>query len=287
MNGARAQHESGSAIERLAARALRPAVRGRDELVGVLVPGPAGAAPDPQRSPFQSARESAAPSRGVLVEGALPAARPGRIRPSAAADCAVQAASEDRPPATAPPSAAPRAGRVPTVEPGAPGLAAPDLEPSVAGLPAALPAPGRLAAELTPPDRMETREPLGWQALTDSASRLPGSTDEAAPPARVGATRIDVSPSFAPAAEVPSRRRVGAQSAPRPAPPLEPVGRDPSPPAPSVAAPAVAPPPRPGPMHVSIDRIDVITPPARAPERDPFASLADRRTGASRHGRAR
>jgi hypothetical protein len=33
-----------------------------------------------------------------------------------------------------------------------------------------------------------------------------------------------------------------------------------------------------------IDRIEVITPPARAPEPDPFVSLAARRVGASRHG---
>jgi hypothetical protein len=36
---------------------------------------------------------------------------------------------------------------------------------------------------------------------------------------------------------------------------------------------------------VLIDRIEVITPPAGAPAPDPFASLATRRSGASRHGR--
>jgi hypothetical protein len=34
---------------------------------------------------------------------------------------------------------------------------------------------------------------------------------------------------------------------------------------------------------VVIDRIEVVTPPARAPDPDPLASLADRRRGASRH----
>jgi hypothetical protein len=51
--------------------------------------------------------------------------------------------------------------------------------------------------------------------------------------------------------------------------------------------PAAAPPPAAavGPPQVLIDRIEVITPPARAPAPDPLASLADRRRGASRHGR--
>jgi hypothetical protein len=38
---------------------------------------------------------------------------------------------------------------------------------------------------------------------------------------------------------------------------------------------------------VLIDRIDVITPPAAPPTPDPFASLARRRSGVSRHGGAR
>jgi hypothetical protein len=36
---------------------------------------------------------------------------------------------------------------------------------------------------------------------------------------------------------------------------------------------------------VLIDRIEVITPPARGPVADPMASLASRRRGASRHAR--
>ena len=53
-----------------------------------------------------------------------------------------------------------------------------------------------------------------------------------------------------------------------------------SPPA-APASPAPAAPPQ-----VLIDRIEVITPPARAPAPDPMASLVDRRIAASRHARA-
>lgn len=51
----------------------------------------------------------------------------------------------------------------------------------------------------------------------------------------------------------------------------------------------VAPPPTTsvGAPQVLIDRIEVVTPPARPPEPDPFRSLAAQRTGASRHERAR
>jgi len=56
-----------------------------------------------------------------------------------------------------------------------------------------------------------------------------------------------------------------------------------TPPAPAAAAPrpAAAPPP------VVIDRIEIVTPPARPPAPDPLASVAARRAGRSRHAGAR
>jgi hypothetical protein len=42
----------------------------------------------------------------------------------------------------------------------------------------------------------------------------------------------------------------------------------------------------PSPPPVVIDRIEIITPPARSPAPDPLASVAARRAGRSRHGGA-
>ncbi len=68
----------------------------------------------------------------------------------------------------------------------------------------------------------------------------------------------------------------------------QPPGTPPAVGAGSVAAAGATPTPTPsGPPNVVIDRIEIVTPPAQPRSPDPFASLADRRGGRSRHGRGR
>jgi hypothetical protein len=63
-------------------------------------------------------------------------------------------------------------------------------------------------------------------------------------------------------------------------PPEQPGARSAAPPAAPVAAA-----PAPGPPPVLIDRIEIVTPPAESRAVDPFASIAGRRRGRSRHVR--
>jgi hypothetical protein len=83
---------------------------------------------------------------------------------------------------------------------------------------------------------------------------------------------MDQAPQFDP----PLQPRAGRLERRQQAQPARPAREDSAPPVTEPARDS-------GPPQVRIDRIEVITPPARPPEPDQFASLAARRAGASRH----
>jgi hypothetical protein len=143
-------------------------------------------------------------------------------------------------------------------------------------------------------------EPPGWQVLAEPEPVAVSPLESAAVQELRPASRA-ARESTARATDAPSPAAVGVPAAL--APPIE-LGSPVSPPSPQSAAPAaraaspppsaapakpaLSPPPAPStpePPRVLIDRIEVITPPAGTPAPDPFASLATRRSGASRHGR--
>jgi hypothetical protein len=264
------------AAGRLVARARRPAVRARQDFVGFHVTDVAAAIPAAEPSvaeigPLPVRRRASSPE---------PVARPpvvfdtlGREPVDAPAPVSSASAvwSEGYEPATPPPPPV-RSGFAPTGE---------EASESCA--------PPHAIADAAPVNARA--EPSDWEVLT-----------EPEPPLAVGASRVEPEP-LGPArpasreARQPAARAADTQSTaplPVPAPPARPtemaapvVPSSPPSAAPGgrAASPPPSAPPPPEPSQVLIDRIEVITPPARAAVRDPFASLAPRRSAASRHGR--
>jgi len=280
-----------STASRLVARAARRAVRAADAFSGLheveisdppLPPAsasrvapsgsdtarpPAAATPPPApaRARDAAAVAAARPPRHTEPRGLPPAVRAAPPHaPAAVAE--VPRPRHDAPAAAEPQAAAPR-----TAE-----LRSDATEPPPTGAPIGLPegAPGR-------------PEPVGWLGLAEAE---PG--DAASPPAAPPTWPRDVpQPVSAPARDV--QPAVSAAAPPRPAtappsvvarPPAAAPSTGSSPPSGQSVAPLRAAAPA-GPPQVQIDRIEVITPPARGPAPDPMASLVNRRTAASRHAR--
>jgi hypothetical protein len=135
----------------------------------------------------------------------------------------------------------------------------------------------------------EQPQPVGWLGLadvgpTDAATPVaaaPAWSREPPAPAPPPTPGQDGQPAI-PAAAL--QRLVAAPRSvvPRPRAAAPSSGSPPPTARPAAPMPAVAPA---DPPQVLIDRIEVITPPARGPAPDPMASLVDRRTAASRHVR--
>ena len=126
-------------------------------------------------------------------------------------------------------------------------------------------------------------EPIGWQALAEL------TPDPLAGPRAIGElAEAPAGPPTAPATTVPPATvrlaAAAAPAAPRPTVPAAPAA--PTVPQGEPLSAGTREPVAPQPPQVLIDRIEVITPPASPPAADPFASLAPRRVGASRHGGA-
>jgi hypothetical protein len=267
-----------SSVRRLVARAQRPAVRTREDVLGfhltevteaVRAPG-AVTAPPPQ-GPF-TAGPPVVPTHAV-------APAPGR--------------------AAAPPQEQARLGAPPIV-PRQP-LPVEARRPGTDRITALLEGEARLeagplsrrsdVARAIPTSEVDPGVTPGWQVLAEPEPepdrRLPGLVAPGLAdvvPTQAVATELrnpaPTAPAASPRTHVASTPSRGAE---RPVEPpaaarlvaASPTGR---PPAgdPPVPPPASAP-------HVRIERIEVITPPAQAAAVDPFTSLAPRRTAASRH----
>lgn len=277
-----------SAAGRLIARAARPAVRaagassGWHEVEATAQPPTA-----PVASPWVGA---APPPRAVIAPGP---AVPGHAQ-AATAPPGERAAAIPEPPrpllaAPGPPpptpvaiaeAARPRREPLVAAEPSPPATATPKA--LSAGLTSAA-----AAAPVRPPEGpWERPEPVGWSGLAEIEPGDAATPLVAAP----AAPTPRLAPAVQPAIQSGAAHQPAAAPATAPAsaaqrltPAAPSLGSSPaasSPPA-APASPAPAAPPQ-----VLIDRIEVITPPARAPAPDPMASLVDRRIAASRHARA-
>ena len=256
-----------SAAARLVTRARRPAVRAPELFVSHAVEledaVPASTVPAPGAPPILRAPRPATVARPSSRPTPVEAPPPVVVRePFAAPPVAAQAGV--RRAAVAEQAPAPESHR--PVEPSPP--------QAEAAFPEGLPtwSPVELASIAVPPALEPQREPPGWQSLADPEPDEPSQRVQAPAeqPRRV-AERM-------PSREVPAPTIV--------APPIR-GAAVPSP----IRGVAVPPPSQPLPPtaavpQVLIDRIEVVTPPARAPAPDPFRSLASRRVGASRHGGA-
>ena len=277
-----------SAAGRLIARAARPAVRAAAAGSGLHEVEATARQPT---APAASPRVDAAPPPAAVIAPAP--AMPGHARVGTAPTDERAAAITEPPrpllaaPAPPPPTpvaiaaaARPRPEPLVAAEPSPPATATSKV--LSAGLPSAA-----AAAPVRPPERpWERPEPVGWAGLAEFA---PG---DAATPMVAAPAAAPAAPTPRPAPAVQPAIHPGAAHQPAAAP-ASPVQR-PTPAAPSLrsspapwsppaapASPAPAAPPQ-----VLIDRIEVITPPARSPAPDPMASLVDRRIAASRHARA-
>lgn len=267
-----------AAVGRLLARAMRPAVRSAmpsgggveviDE-VGEIAAPPAetgSAVPaDPARRAVAGTADPTAVA-SVTTRTTFVAATPPLSSPSGPGPAGSAIPAENSP--AAPPAAWVR----PMPYAAAP---APPGTRRDAGPAASAPVPGALGTSASPTDPVVT---TGVAALTPRVPALLAS------PTITAATNLaaTVPGTTAPAATgSPARpRQPVAGAAAQPAPLLTPdrrrvPGAPPEPPWPDV--PAYAEP------TVHIEQIHVVTPPAPAPARDSFATLADRRRGRSRH----
>ena len=287
MSGNSAGSGNSSAAGRLVARSRRAAVRSRESPFGIPVveiveaqlpgafeqAGPADPLPTPPPSPPSPGRVQ--PPRIAPARGSAP---PATVAPPVRAE-------PEREPAPAPAHAPPRPAREPAAPPGDAGVPRPaameaqlhEAEPGPGGLPvwtfAGPPFSGARESTVrssppppeSPPEAARLPEPAAEQYVAHARADEPtrGATPRAY---RVEPGREE------PIATLQSRspaRTAASTTTGRRADP------DPRPDAPA------------GPPQVLIDRIEVITPPARPSEPDPFRSLAAQRSGASRHERAR
>ena len=279
-----------SAAGRLIARAARPAVRAAGALSGFHDVETTGA-PLAHTAPVASPRVGAAPpppqptapapaAPGHALAGTAPTEERAAGIPEP--PVALMAAHAPPPPTLVAIAEAARPERAPLVaaEPSQP--ARPTSQVTSAGMPS----PAAAAPPRLPEGRRERPEPAGWSVLAEIE---PG--DAATP---VVAARAASPPAPAPAPAPEKWPAIHAHAAHQPATAPASLVQRLAPAAPSVgasppaAAPAAAPAPAApaAPPQVLIDRIEVITPPARSPAPDPMASLVDRRIAASRHGRA-
>jgi hypothetical protein len=274
-------------LSRLVARAGRPAVRRDLWSVPELelreeapVAGPV--APEPQpvvTSPRITATEAAlslarrrTPSEPPAVQAPRAPAVSGPARPSPEPAPKVREPAPEAGPAVAAIQALPEPadvviGRVPAV-------AGPTLQQTSAMAAPAAPAED---PQLFGPQSAATTAAPGWAALTrrDATARPPAGP---ASPAEAEPVLPGVAPAEALQSRGPAPAPAHTASPPlRPGAPPDGPGRSREPSAPQSAAPALPP-------QVVIERIEVVTPPAPAAAVDPFASLARRRAGASRHG---
>jgi hypothetical protein len=281
-------HGRSSAAARLVARAARPAVRAYgenrisvsevDQREVLARPRPPAADPaaapappvfgraEPMTVPIRSEATSAPPVSFAIAPASSALAQSPPSEPEAEPPQTPRVEPDDVPP----PATAPDARREEASVPG-------DL-PTWTLVEAPVPeARTRQAAEPSAP-----QEAPGWQSLA-----RPQASDERL------ATRAD--PQGAVAAAARGRAPTPASPSDAAAPPLQlPAAAPPVVSATShghalAAAPSARPPappaaPPPAQPQVLIDRIEVITPPARPLAPDPFLSLAERRVGASRHG---
>jgi hypothetical protein len=308
-----------SSLTRLVARASRPAVRAQEDFPGFQVVGGAGAPQSPPpagpvereapvvragpptdaEAPFTLPAAPHGPAPWKARESRRPAPRSDTPRPRARNErepglslsaapaspapadppAPPEAAALAEPPAVGPPVQGPRDPGAPEPSPREP--SPPVLDPRALGraeqVPEAAPQVrprGRLertGEALGPPapDRAEPRpDPAGWQSLAEPEPDEQPAAEPAPPP--TGQLRESAE----------AGRRGGAG-------PPETLGRAPSGPAPHQRPHGDGAPPAPDASvvpQVLIDRIEVVTPPARPAAADPLASLAARRVGASRHG---
>ncbi len=251
-----------SALDRLVARAARPAVcvrgaAGRLELVERDAP----AAPTSATASSTGSERVHAKGTGLRARASAPRMTPAQT-PGGPPSLIAPRARPEAAPAPAPPAPTAALGWQILADPPPAGEARSDPA-ATAALPAARPAgAARTAARTSPP-------PVGAAA---------GPAPAPAPAAAVAATPARgvwsaIEPAATPTAPTVPTVPISARG----------TGASPGPARPGPAAPL----PAPGPPHVLIDCIEIITPPAQPAPADPFASLADRRSGRSRHAAGR
>ncbi len=310
MSGGSAQGGRSSALGRLVARAGRPAVRAREDLLGLrvvdvneaaAVSAPGAALPGRRvRSPREQGVELSPPpqpSRTAPFEAATMPALPALSPPFGAATLpalhrrveAVTPLSLGRSvPASVRPGAGPEPDRRERSGASPPPLALPVEQPvSASETSAAATSP---AIEDAPfPGALPT-----WTVVEPPAMRAGGPPVQVeARPEAAGWQALAQLEELDARTYGPIERQLGTVAparAPTPERDPPPVIAGPSAPH-ALSAPVprrgqqALPVPSPsGPAQVLIDRIEVITPAVRPSEPDPFLSLAARRVGASRHG---